>query len=103
MKAALYPNFQKKNALSCAREACDVLADAGIEVAVSGDLWLKGNVDLKATFSKNLYSGDEFEWSTSDFWNINHERYDKDPQKSKKGDDENDENTNIEYTDKENQ
>ena len=35
MKAALYPNFQKKNALSCAREACDVLADAGIEVAVS--------------------------------------------------------------------
>ena len=37
MKAALYPNFQKKNALSCAREACDVLADAGIEVAVSGD------------------------------------------------------------------
>ncbi|MBR1823626.1 MAG: NAD(+)/NADH kinase [Ruminococcus sp.] len=37
MKAALYPNFQKKNALSCAREACDVLARAGIETAVSGE------------------------------------------------------------------
>ncbi|MCQ2469252.1 MAG: NAD(+)/NADH kinase [Ruminococcus sp.] len=36
MKAALYPNFQKKNALACAREACDVLAAAGIETAVSG-------------------------------------------------------------------
>lgn len=35
MKAALYPNFQKKNALSCAREACDVLISAGIEVCVS--------------------------------------------------------------------
>ena len=35
MKAALYPNFQKPNALSCAREACDVLADCGIEVTVS--------------------------------------------------------------------
>ena len=37
MKAALYPNFQKKNALSCAREACDVLARAGIQTAVSGE------------------------------------------------------------------
>ena len=35
MKAALYPNFQKPNALSCAREACDVLADCWIEVTVS--------------------------------------------------------------------
>lgn len=37
MKAALYPNFQKKNALPCAREACDILHDAGIEVCVSED------------------------------------------------------------------
>lgn len=37
MKAALYPNFQKKNALKCAREACDMLHSAGIEVSVSGD------------------------------------------------------------------
>lgn len=37
MKAALYPNFQKKNALPCAREACDVLHAAGIEVCVSGN------------------------------------------------------------------
>ena len=37
MKAALYPNFQKKNALKCAREVCDVLCSAGIEVSVSGD------------------------------------------------------------------
>ncbi|HBB71503.1 MAG TPA: NAD(+) kinase [Ruminococcus sp.] len=37
MKAALYPNFQKKNALPCARETCDVLDKAGIEVAVSGE------------------------------------------------------------------
>lgn len=36
MKAVLYPNFQKKNALSCARETCDVLHSAGIEVWVSG-------------------------------------------------------------------
>ena len=35
MKAALYPNFQKPNALSCAREACDILADCGIDVTVS--------------------------------------------------------------------
>lgn len=35
MKAALYPNFQKKNALPCAREACDVLHAAGIGVCVS--------------------------------------------------------------------
>ena len=35
MKAALYPNFQKPNALTCAREACDVLADCGIDVSVS--------------------------------------------------------------------
>lgn len=37
MKAALYPNFKKKNALSCARETCDVLHGAGIEVYVSGE------------------------------------------------------------------
>lgn len=36
MKAVLYPNFQKKNALSCARETCDVLHSAGIDVYVSG-------------------------------------------------------------------
>ena len=36
MKAVLYPNFQKKNALSCARETCDVLGRAGVEVCVSG-------------------------------------------------------------------
>ncbi len=36
MKAALYPNFQKPNALACAREACDVLHSVGIEVCVSG-------------------------------------------------------------------
>ncbi len=35
MKAALYPNFQKVNALSCARNVCDVLNSAGIEVYVS--------------------------------------------------------------------
>ena len=35
MKAALYPNFQKPNALSCAREVCDVLFDCGIDVSVS--------------------------------------------------------------------
>ena len=37
MKAALYPNFQKKNALKCAREACDVLHAAGVEVSVNGE------------------------------------------------------------------
>jgi len=37
MKAALYPNFQKANALECARQTCDVLNSAGIEVAVSPD------------------------------------------------------------------
>ena len=36
MKAVLYPNFQKKNALSCARETCDILNKAGIDVCVSG-------------------------------------------------------------------
>lgn len=37
MKAALYPNFQKKNALPCAREVCDILCREGIQVCVSGD------------------------------------------------------------------
>jgi NAD+ kinase len=37
MKAVLYPNFQKKNALSCARAACEVLHGAGMEVSVSGE------------------------------------------------------------------
>lgn len=37
MKAVLYPNFQKKNALPCAREVCDVLHREGIDVYVSGD------------------------------------------------------------------
>lgn len=35
MKAVLYPNFQKKNALSCARNVCDVLEKSGIQVSVS--------------------------------------------------------------------
>lgn len=35
MIAALYPNFQKKNALRCARETCDVLNASGIDVCVS--------------------------------------------------------------------
>ncbi|MDE7363662.1 MAG: NAD(+)/NADH kinase [Ruminococcus sp.] len=35
MKAVLYPNFQKKNALSCARDVCDVLDKCGIQVSVS--------------------------------------------------------------------
>lgn len=37
MRAALYPNFQKPNALTCAREACDVLHSVDIEVCVSGE------------------------------------------------------------------
>lgn len=35
MKAVLYPNFQKPNALGCAREVCDVLHSHGAEVSVS--------------------------------------------------------------------
>lgn len=35
MIAVLYPNFQKKNALKCARETCDVLNASGIDVCVS--------------------------------------------------------------------
>lgn len=37
MRAALYPNFQKPNALACAREACEALHFSGIEVCVSGE------------------------------------------------------------------
>ncbi len=37
MRAALYPNFQKPNALACAREACESLHFSGIEVCVSGE------------------------------------------------------------------
>ncbi|HBB19106.1 MAG TPA: NAD(+) kinase [Ruminococcus sp.] len=52
MKAALYPNFQKKNALSCARAACDVLNDAGIGVSVSmefcGDFADKSFVEFES-------------------------------------------------------
>ncbi len=37
MKAVLYPNFQKKNALGCARDVCDVLKQYGIQVSVSSE------------------------------------------------------------------
>lgn len=37
MKAVLYPNFQKKNALGCARNVCDVLKQYGIQVSVSSE------------------------------------------------------------------
>ncbi len=37
MKAVLYPNFQKPNALRCAREVCDVLHSYGAVLSVSED------------------------------------------------------------------
>lgn len=37
MKAVLYPNFQKKNALGCARKVCDVLHSVDIGVIVSNE------------------------------------------------------------------
>lgn len=37
MKAVLYPNFQKKNALGCAMEVCDVLDRSGIQVSISAE------------------------------------------------------------------
>ncbi len=37
MKAVLYPNFQKKNALSCALNVCDVLDKSGIQVSISAE------------------------------------------------------------------
>ena len=37
MKTVIYPNFQKPNALRCAREVCVVLHSYGAEVSVSGD------------------------------------------------------------------
>lgn len=37
MKAVLYPNFQKKNALNCAMEVCDVLNRSGIQVSISAE------------------------------------------------------------------
>ncbi|MBP0958567.1 MAG: NAD(+)/NADH kinase [Oscillospiraceae bacterium] len=32
MKVFIYPNFDKKNALSCAMSVCDILSDAGVEL-----------------------------------------------------------------------
>ena len=57
MKAALYPNFQKKNALRCAREACDVLAEAGIDVAVSSE-FRKDFADKPVIFEEMSVSAD---------------------------------------------
>lgn len=37
MKAVLYPNFQKKNALGCALNVCDVLDKSGIQVSISAE------------------------------------------------------------------
>lgn len=37
MKAVLYPNFRKKNALGCALKVCDILFSAEIDVFVSGE------------------------------------------------------------------
>jgi len=35
MKVALYPNFQKKNALECAKRVCGILKEIGFQVAVT--------------------------------------------------------------------
>lgn len=37
MKAAIFPNFQKKNALECARKLCDILNENDIEVYVDNN------------------------------------------------------------------
>lgn len=37
MKAVLYPNFQKKNALGCALNVCDVLDKSGIQISISAE------------------------------------------------------------------
>ena len=34
MKAAIYPNFRKKNALECSRRVCDIMNENGIQVYV---------------------------------------------------------------------
>lgn len=34
MKTAIFPNFQKKNALECARKLCDILNESNIEIFV---------------------------------------------------------------------
>ncbi|MGN0614294.1 MAG: NAD(+)/NADH kinase, partial [Porcipelethomonas sp.] len=34
MKAAIYPNFQKNNALECARNLCDILEDNSFDIFV---------------------------------------------------------------------
>lgn len=50
-----------------------------VDLALKGALNIKGELDLKAVFSKTIYNGDEYEWDSSDFWNISHERYETDP------------------------
>ena len=37
MKAVIYPNFQKNNALDCARKLCDILNQNDIEVFIDSD------------------------------------------------------------------
>ena len=38
MRAAIFPNFQKKNALECARKLCDILNANAIEVYIDNTL-----------------------------------------------------------------
>ena len=49
------------------------------DVALKGKLDIKGELDLKASLTKTIYNGDEYEWDSSDFWDIKHTRYDTDP------------------------
>lgn len=46
MKAAIFPNFQKRNALECAREICDILHSIGAEVHID-ESYLKEFSDKK--------------------------------------------------------
>ncbi|MGN0689686.1 MAG: NAD(+)/NADH kinase [Oscillospiraceae bacterium] len=51
MKTFIYPNFEKKNALSCALSVCDILSDAGVEIFA--DEKYKSELCLKkVTFGK---------------------------------------------------
>lgn len=46
MKAAVFPNFNKKNALSCAVEVCSILHSCGVEILVDGSFGADfGNTD----------------------------------------------------------
>ena len=72
MNTAVFPNFQKKNALKCAREVCDILNNSGINVFID-EKYKNELTKIKRKISYNV-SKSEYEMCKKDL-NVFKEKY----------------------------